>query len=271
MVIGELIAFIIIVIASVVMAKIEKEKWGHYGLPLRRAFGRDFWFGCLWGFSALAAILGILHLAGAYYIDGVALAGGPALKYALLWGAMFLLVGFFEEFLVRGYLLYTLASGIWFWPAAVITSFIFFAGHIKNQGENWYGLADVFVIGMFLCFTLWRTGDLWFAVGLHFTWDWGQSYFFSVPDSGLVVPGHLLKMHMSGPSWLSGGSAGPEGSAVNLVADVLFFFIFALFYRRRKWLGLPDRRRKREAELRGSQLWATGTPATTPSAPEQVG
>ena len=275
---SELVAFVVAVIASLIMAQIEKEKWGDYGLPIRRAMSREFWFGCVWGFAALAAILGILRLAGAYHIDGVELTSGPAVKYAFLWGAMFLLVGLFEEFLLRGYLLYTLASGIWFWPAAVLTSSIFLFGHIHNPGENWYGLADVFVIGMFFCFTLWRTGDLWFAVGMHATWDWGQSYFFSVPDSGLVVPGHLLKMHMSGPAWLSGGSVGPEGSVVNLVADLLFFLLFALFYKQRRWEGMADRRRKRQTQLRGADAWAVGTggasgevPTLSPTADDKGG
>jgi membrane protease YdiL (CAAX protease family) len=240
----ELCAFLVAAIASLIMATIEKQKWGHYGLPLRRAFGRDFWFGCLWGFVGLSCVLGVLHVAGAYDIDGLALHGEGILKWGLLWGAMFLLVGLFEEFLIRGYLLYALASGIWFWPAAVLTSSLFLFAHIRNPGENWYGLADVFVIGMFFCFTLWRTGSLWFAVGSHAAWDWGQSYFYSVPDSGTISPGHLFAMHMHGPAWLSGGSVGPEGSLVSLVTHVLFFVVFAALYRQRRWVGMTERRKQ---------------------------
>jgi hypothetical protein len=185
----------------------------------------------------------VLHLAGAYQIDGLALSGAQIAKFALLWGVVFLLVGIFEEFLVRGYLFYTLASGIRFWPAAVLTSAVFFAGHIRNQGETWFGLADVFVIGMFFCFTLWRTGDLWFAVGLHASWDWGQSFFYSVADSGMIAPGHLFRMHTQGPAWLSGGTVGPEGSIVSLASHLLLFLLFALVYKRRKWVGMTERRR----------------------------
>jgi hypothetical protein len=55
---------------------------------------------------------------------------------------------------------------------------------------------------------------LWFAVGFHAAWDWSETFFYSVPDSGTVFPGHLLSSSLRGPAWLSGGSAGPEGSVL---------------------------------------------------------
>jgi hypothetical protein len=160
----------------------------------------------------------------------------------MLWGAMFLVVGLLEEFTLRGYLQYALASGIGFWPAAVILSALFLSGHVGNSGENGMGLADVFIIGMFLCLTLWRTGNLWFAVGLHATWDWGLTYLYSVPNSGTTAVGHLFNIRTQGPDWLTGGSAGPEGSIINLIFDLLLFVVFAMIYRKRKWVGMNDRR-----------------------------
>jgi len=32
---------------------------------------------------------------------------------------------------------------------------------------------------------IWRTGNLWFAIGNHAAWDWGQTFLFGTPDSGL--------------------------------------------------------------------------------------
>jgi len=58
-------------------------------------------------------------------------------------------------------------------------------------------------IGFFLCLTLRRTGDLWWAVGFHMAWDWGESYLYSVPDSGSILPGHLLNSSLHGPEWLT--------------------------------------------------------------------
>jgi membrane protease YdiL (CAAX protease family) len=113
---------------------------------------------------------------------------------------------------LRGYSQYTLARGIGFWPAALILSSAFGLIHLRNGGEQWPGLLAAAFIGLFFCLTLRRTGTLWFAIGFHAAWDWGETFFYSVPDSGMVAPGHLLSSSLRGPQWLSGGSVGPEGS-----------------------------------------------------------
>ncbi len=94
------------------------------------------------------------------------------------------------------------------------------------------GLAGAGLIGLFFCLTLRRTGNLWFAVGFHAAWDWGESYFYSVPDSGTVAPGHLLKTSLHGPAWLTGGSAGPEGSALLFILLAALWIAFDRVYRR---------------------------------------
>jgi len=78
------------------------------------------------------------------------------------------------------------------------------------------GLLSVFAAGMFFSFSIWRTGSLWWAFGMHAAWDWGQSFLFGVADSGLMVQHHLLATHPAGKPLLSGGTTGPEGSVLIL-------------------------------------------------------
>jgi uncharacterized protein len=81
----------------------------------------------------------------------------------LLWAIGFLRVGIFEQFLFRGYSQFTLGSGIGFWPAAFLISAAFGAAHLSNSGDSWVvGAPSVFAWGMFGCFALLRTGNLWF-------------------------------------------------------------------------------------------------------------
>jgi hypothetical protein len=238
--ITEVTAFLIVALAALIMSRIEREKWEHYGLPLRRP--RNVFFGLVWGFATLSVVMGTLWIVGAYHIEGLALSGAAALRYAGLWAVMFLFVGLLEEFAIRGYPLYTLASGMGFWSAALLTSALFVAGHIDNPGETWLGLTFVFVDGIFLCLMLWRTGNLWFAVGTHASWDWGLTFFYSVPNSGTIAVGHLFNIRVQGSSWLTGGNAGPEGSAINLIFEALFILLFASIYKRRKWMSINDRK-----------------------------
>ncbi|WP_324147889.1 hypothetical protein [Dyella sp.] len=59
---------------------------------------------------------------------------------------------------------------------------------------------------------------------MHAGWDWGQSYFYGTPDSGLTMQGHLFTTHPSGNPLLSGGSTGPEGSLCMLPLLLLMAF-----------------------------------------------
>ena len=52
-------------VAALIMARIEGRKFGQYGLPLRSAFGKDFWIGIVVGFASISGTLaGIAALGG---------------------------------------------------------------------------------------------------------------------------------------------------------------------------------------------------------------
>ena len=196
----------------------------------RQAFGKRFWTGAVWGFAGISALMFALLAFGGFEFGHVVLHGVRFAKFAAFWALFFLLVGLFEEFWLRGYSQFTLARGIGFWPAAVALSCGFGLIHLRNEGEHWNGALGAAVIGLFFCLTLRRTGSLWFAVGFHAAWDWGLTFFYSVPDSGTVWPGHLLNSSLHGPHWLTGGSVGPEGSLLCFVLIALIWMAFARVY-----------------------------------------
>ena len=222
---------IVSIVPALIMAAIEKRSFGDYGLPLRSTFGKSFWIGSLWGILGLSALMLLIRVAGGFEPGNLAIHGVRLTKFAIFWGVYFLLVGFFEEFTFRGYSLFTLTSGIGFWPAAIALSATFGALHLLNAGEAWMGALAAALIGLFFCFTVRRTGSLWFAVGMHAAWDWGESFVYSVPDSGSMVPGHLLNSSFHGSRWLTGGSVGPEGSIFLFVVMAALWFLFALIYK----------------------------------------
>jgi uncharacterized protein len=230
MLVQEAAGIIAVFAAAAVMGMLEARPFGGYGLPRAAAFGARFWQGAAWGISMIAVIIFLIRVFGGFSFGDLALRGSAAWRYAALWGAVFLCVGVFEEFLFRGYAQFTLATGIGFWPAATALSAAFGALHLGNRGEDKVGALSVFVIGMFFCLTLRRTGNLWFAVGLHAAFDWGETFLFSVPDSGLIAPGHLLNSTFHGPVWLTGGTVGPEGSVMAFVVIGIAAAIFVLAF-----------------------------------------
>jgi membrane protease YdiL (CAAX protease family) len=218
------------ILPGFVMARIEDRPFGDFGLPARRAFGRNFWVGTLWGIASLSVLMVALRLTGAFEFGSLSLHGARIFKFAAYYAVFFLITGFFEDFLLRGYSQWVLARGINFWPAAVLLSISFGAIHGGNSGEAKTGLVAAGLIGFFLCLTLRRTGDLWWAVGFHMAWDWGESYLYSVPDSGALLPGHLLNSSLHGPDWLAGGSVGPEGSYLVFVVIGALWVLFDRAY-----------------------------------------
>jgi membrane protease YdiL (CAAX protease family) len=231
----ETFSFLLFLLAAFIMSRIERRRMGDYGLPLKsaRVLQRFVTGYVFWGFLPLYICLLVLHIFHAYDFGSLALHGRDIWIWGAKWGVVFVMVGLSEEFLLRGYSLFTLADGIGFWPAAIFMAALFGLGHAGNTGETRIGLIATVVFALFASTTLRYTGNLWLAVGAHAGWDWGQSFFFGVNDSGFQAPGHLLSPSVHGPVWLSGGSVGPEGSIVTLILWALMSIIFVLLYRKR--------------------------------------
>ena len=229
-VVGECLQFGVVLIATLIMGRFERRTLSDYGLPFRLMLGKQFWTGALWGFVMLSFIVALMAASRAYSLGALALSPLDIVKYGLGWALAFLLVGFFEEFATRGYLQFTLTTGLGFWPAAVITSTLFAAGHITNPGENWVGVAEIVLIAIFLCVALRRTGNLWFAIGWHMAFDWGESFFYSTPNSGIHATGHMLNASLMGSKWLSGGTVGPEASVFDLIVTLAGILLLLKLY-----------------------------------------
>ncbi len=101
--------------------------------------------------------------------------------------------------------------------------------------------------GLFFCLLLRKSGNLWMPIGFHLAWDWGQTFFYGVPDSGIVVPGHLFQSTFSGSEWLTGGSVGPEGSWLCTMLFAVMWIVIAALHRNARYpdpAAIPDRRER---------------------------
>ena len=226
----ESVGFAIVALASWILSRIERRPLGDYGLPLTANFAKEFCQGCVFGLCEISLLIGLIAISGGYSFGSLSLSGVAILRWAVVWALVFLFVGLFEEFGFRGYILHGLAQLIGFWPAAISLGLVFGYVHSYNPGETWPGELGVFCIAVVFAFTLRRTGSLWLAVGWHAAFDFAESFLYSVPDSGAVLPGHLSNAYLHGPAWKTGGSDGPEASlfsfAVMAFMTVIFHFLY---------------------------------------------
>ena len=249
--------FLVLALISWIMSFIERRPFSRFGITTKRMVP-DFLAGLLWGFVCLSILVGTLFLTHTLAFDGVALHGALALTYGAKWFLGFLCVGLAEEFMTRGYIQYTVSRGVagivraldptnrhahaWgFWIAAFLFSIcLFMAGHLANPGEHLAGIIAVGLAGAVFAFSLYRTGSLWWAIGFHTSWDWAQSYFYGVRDSGTTIQGHLLNSHPLGSTLLSGGDTGPEGSIFVIPTLLLVAAIIHVTLPRRSYFLTPD-------------------------------
>jgi len=240
--ISEGFLFLLTAISALIMARIERRRFGVYGLPARSAFRGDFWKGGLAGFCSISlSLLGIFALHG-FRITGLAIQGNSIPVAAIEWGLAFVLVALFEEFFFRGYLQYTLTTGMGFWPSAALLSVLFAVAHARNPGESRPGLISIVGFAFLFCLFLQRTGTLWLAVGFHTGWDWGQTFFYGVPDSGFPPYHNLFNCSFSGPAWLTGGTVGPEASVFTPLVLAIVAILFQKVSREVRYPGDGNRR-----------------------------
>jgi len=233
---SEAISLLAALICVALSARLEHRRWEAYGLAPRAAFGRRFWEGVLWGAVPVSALIAAIWAAGGWSAAGLAESGGALVRFAVLWALAFLLVGVNEEVLFRGYTLLTLARGIGFWPAALALSTLFGMLHYFTKPmETWADGLSTGLLGLFLCYTVRLTGDIWLAAGFHFGWNFLALAVFGGPNTGndgKPLTGHLLASSFHGPPWLTGGPMGPEASLLVFPVIAALFAACAWRFRR---------------------------------------
>ena len=201
-------------------AKFDKRTFVSLGLR-RPRLSSNLLRGALTGFLSIAVIWAVLWLTGTISINGwSAAARGPTVALSLLgWGFAFAAVGFFEEFVFRGYALHNLTKWLGWKGAVLVQAIIFALIHLVNVvGASREAVVaalgampSIFLIAIFFALAYRKTGSLWFPIGFHAAWNFSLGCLFSLPVSGIKTF-HLLDVKSNTQSWLSGGSFGAEGS-----------------------------------------------------------
>ena len=214
-----------------IAALAERRRVDSYGLPIEQAFGKFFWKGMLAGLLVVLFMAGAMILSGAMVLHGLALHGSDLAMFTLLWFVANILIGLSEEYTFRGYGLQSLWRGAGFWPAALITTAIFAGDHLEKPGENAMDIGMIFFLGFILCLSVRKTGSLWWPVGWHAGFDFGQLFLIGTRNGGQTPVGRLFNVTFPGPAWLNGGELGTEAS-VFMVPAAIATLIYVIWFSR---------------------------------------
>jgi len=194
--------------------------------------------GSAWGLSMVVILAGAIAALGGFSPGDLMMSGSRLAAYATAWLVAMAGVGLAEEMTFRGAGLITLGEAIGFWPAALAISLIFAGLHYFGKGpqENLADALSVGLLGLFMSFTVLRTGAIWFAVGFHALFDYAALYIFGAPNSGNrhgePIATRLFTGGFHGPAWLTGGPLGVEASWLIFPLIAGLFLAFHLFHRR---------------------------------------
>jgi hypothetical protein len=120
-----------------------------------------------------------------------------------------------------------------FWPAALVLSLLFGGEHLSKPMENVPDIFNIMLLGLFMAYSVRRTGSIWFAIGFHAAFDFCALSFYGSPNTGnngLPLENHLLDTHIAGPAWLTGGPQGLEASWLVPPLTLLMFLALRRLY-----------------------------------------
>ena len=229
---------LIAVTASVFLARrfLDKRSISSLGLKLDKWTVIDIFSGIVITFFMMGFIYLIQWSLGWLTFDGFAWETDPVLTVlggTLGMFAVFIVVGWNEELLSRGYHLQTIASGLNLFWGVLLSSIIFGLLHLGNPNAIWTSAVGIFFAGLFLAYGYVSTKQLWLPIGLHLGWNFFEGVVFGFPVSGLNIY-HLTRITVSGPELWTGGPFGPEAGLVVLPGLLLgagLIFVYARYIR----------------------------------------
>lgn len=213
------------VTASVFLARhfLDRRSITSLGLALDRWTLVDLLAGIVITFLMMGAIYLALSLLGWLRFEGFAWQTDPpgtVLGGLLVIFLAFVLVGWYEELLSRGYHLQTLASGTNLFWGVLLSSLVFGLLHILNPSASWVSTLGIVLAGLFLAAGYLATRQLWLPVGLHIGWNFFEGPVFGFPVSGMETY-QLIHTSISGPELWTGGAFGPEAGLIVVPALAL--------------------------------------------------
>jgi hypothetical protein len=206
--------------------KIQKNSFNSIGFYRNQGWIKEIIIGFGTGVVLLGSVFLILLATGNIQVESIEF--HPASLAVNL--VAFLLVGFNEEMITRGYLMGSikkLSNKVF---ALVLVAVLFSLMHIFNDNFSLIPFLNIFLAGILLGVVYIYTERLWFAISLHFTWNFFQGPVFGSQVSGNVTDGTFIQLTKTGNSLITGGDFGFEGSLIMTFLMIAIIFALGFHY-----------------------------------------
>lgn len=196
------------------------------GLQFDAGHRRDFISGILWGIAIISAVFLVLWAIGSLRVVSVSF----PVTQILIGIVLFLLVGFGEELVMRGYVLNNLMDSMNPYLALLFSAIPFALGHALNPNASVAGIINIVFAGLVLGIYYIHRLNLWFPIGIHLSWNYFEGIVYGSPVSGQEMPS-VLVTERSGNPLITGGEFGFEASLITAVIILVATFLIHRIYR----------------------------------------
>ncbi|MCZ4222864.1 CPBP family intramembrane glutamic endopeptidase [Pedobacter rhodius] len=125
----------------------------------------------------------------------------------------FIMAGLFEEFTFRSFPLVVFAERYSIPVSIFLNGFLFGLIHLSNPDFSMLAMLNISLCGILFSMITLLKRNIWWAVGIHFGWNFTQGNLLGFKVSGISQPG-LIMATPKGNAILSGGAFGIEGSII---------------------------------------------------------
>lgn len=136
--------------------------------------------------------------------------------------ALFMIQGFTEEVIARGFLMNKLAKQIGIPLAIFINSLFFSVLHFLNPNVSFFSLVNIFLAGIVFSLLFYWSDNIWFTGAVHSFWNLTLGVFIGNEVSGQRLPGTIFNsVSNKDLTLINGGSFGLEGGIVVTVISII--------------------------------------------------
>ncbi len=192
-----------------------------YGFASRKSWS-SFRIGVAGATILLLLVFVFLWLGDWLQITAVNWQTGPLLG----WLVFFLIQPLTEEIVMRSVLQNQVHRFFGRQAGLVVTAITFGALHMGNDHFSWIAALEIVAGGYIMGLLFLRYDNIWAPWAFHAAWNFVQSIVLGFAVSGMDTY-RLLHIELSGPSWLTGGDFGIEGSIPGLIvtlAAIVYFW-----------------------------------------------
>lgn len=238
---SQIVSFLVITLSVPIARRwLDRRSFASLGLHWDQYAARDLALGLGLPVLMFGSIFFIELAFGWLVVDGFAwqtFSPSVILRETAVIGFMFILVGWQEELLTRGYWLVNLSEGLGMPLAVILTSVVFAVGHAFNPNSSWVSTLGLVLAGLFFAYAYLATRQLWLPIGLHIAWNFLEGPIFGFPVSGVTDFLPLIQHTDIGPALITGGAFGPEAGLIQIPALLLGVLVIHFYTRGR--LSMP--------------------------------